>query len=189
MNNFIPDTNRFALAAPPRHFLQRLAEFDPSLVIIPSRQSPVYRLAQRRPLKLPEKMVNEAIFNESDTKMMASYGLIPVTTILSSIEWSDPFIFVELERRCPHRMGGADAATALVEEQEAKDELRKQAHNDEMLNYLAKDSWGMYNKHLGLRSHAFINSRVKTRREIVGGKSAALSIKNARQGHTSRFVA
>jgi len=187
VTNYLPDLNRFALAGPPAWFLKKLWEFDSSLVIIPSRQTCVYRLAQRRPLKLPDKMVNESLFKESDTKMLASYGLIPVTSIIPTIEWADPYIFLELERRAPHRMGGADKAIEAVEQQEQKNELLKRAKTDEMLNYLAKDAWGMYNKNLGTRSHMYIP---KTRQDIVGGsKAPSFRVKQATPQGGSLFVA
>ena len=45
MRNWIEDENRFKLSGPPKWFLQRLKDFDPSLVILPSRQKMAYRLA------------------------------------------------------------------------------------------------------------------------------------------------
>lgn len=155
MQNFIPDTNRFALPAPPDWFLKKLYEFDSSLVIVPSRQSPVYRLAQRRQLLLPEKLVNDALFKESDTKMLASYSLIPVTTIMPTIVWSDPYIFVELNNRAPHRLGGAEAVNRQLEAEDAKHELDTQFKTNQMLDDTAKDAWGMYLKKIGLRSQMY----------------------------------
>lgn len=177
MTNWIPDTNRFALARPPQFFLQKLWEFDSSLVIIPSRQSPLYRLAQRRKLNLPEKMVNEALFNESDTKMLASYSVVPVTSILGTVNWHDPYLFVELHNRAPHRLGGADEVNRQLDIQDAKDELMKAAKQDEMLTYLGKDAWGLYNKNIGVRSHMYVP---RTKSAIVQkqfGRSAAIRIR------------
>lgn len=175
MNNWISDTNRFALGKPPQFFLDKLWEFDSSLVIIPSRQSPLYRLAQRRKLNLPEKMVNEALFNESDTKMLASYSLVPVTSILGTVNWHDPYLFVELHNRAPHRQGGADKVNAMLEERETRDDLLKAAKQDELLTYLGKDAWGLYNKNIGVRSHMYVP---RTRSSIVtGNKSAAIRIR------------
>jgi hypothetical protein len=174
MTNWIPDVNRFALAQPPQFFLSKLWEFDNSLVILPSRQSPVYRLAQRRKLNLPEKMVNEALFNESDTQLLASYSLVPVTSILGTVNWHDPYLFVELHNRAPHRQGGADKVNALLEDQDAKTELMKAAKQDELLTYLGKDAWGLYNKNIGVRSHMY---SPRTKADIVKprfGNSAAI---------------
>lgn len=175
MTNYIPDQNRFALAGPPTWFLRKLWEFDPSLVIVPSRQSCVYRLAQRRKLKLPEKMVHESLFKESDTRMLASYGLIPVTSIIPTIEWSDPYIFIELNNRAPHRLGGAEKAIEMLEANEAKQELNNKFQQDDMLSYLGKDAWRLYNKKIGTRTHMY--TPVTREAVVAGPKAPALRIR------------
>lgn len=156
MQNYLQDLNRFKLAAPPAWWLQKLWDFDASLVVVPSRQACIYRLAQRRPLQLRENMTNDALFNESDTKMLAQYSLIPVTTILANPNWSNPFMFEELRRRAPHRMGGAEQAARLVEAQEQQEADQKQADVDDITSQVAKDGWGMYQKKIGIRSHMYI---------------------------------
>lgn len=154
--NWIPDTNRFNLAGPPLWFQKKLFEFDASLVIIPSRQTCIYRLAQRRKLTLPDKMVNDSLFHESDTRMLAAYSLVPVTSVIPTIEWSDPYIFVELTNRAPWRQGGAEKVLQDMEAQEAKQEIDKQLKVDDHLKSLGKDAWGLYNKKIGTRSHMYI---------------------------------
>jgi hypothetical protein len=151
MINYIPDTNAFSLAGPPQWWLAKLWDFDSSLVVIPSRQTCLYRLAQRRKLNLPEHITNNALFNESDTRMLASYGLIPVTSILPTANWSNPYLFQELANRAPHRNGGAQKAADMMDEQDLKDEFDKRQQTDENLQYLAKDAWKYYNKKIGLR--------------------------------------
>lgn len=159
MTNYIPDTNRFHLAGPPSWWLAKLWDFDSSLVVIPSRQQCLYRLAQRRKLSLREDITNNALFNESDTRMLASYGLIPVTSILPTANWSNPYLFEELANRAPHRQGGADAAIRKVEDQELKDEFDKRQLTDEQLTYLSKDAWKYYNKKIGLRGTVDLGRR------------------------------
>jgi len=150
MKNYIPDVNRFKLAGPPKWFLAKLWEFDPSLVIVPSRQGFQYRLAQRRKLRLPEHIVNDSLWNQSDTQMLASYNLVPVTTIIATANWSNPYIFVELANRAPWRMGGADKVNAMLESQEKQDRIDIQAKVDEHLDYLSRDAWKLYRKKIGL---------------------------------------
>lgn len=146
MTNYIPDVNKFNLAGPPKHWLAKLWEFDPSLVVVPSRQDCVYRLAQRRKLNLPDHIVNDALFNESDTQMLASYSLVPVTTILSTANWSNPYLFVELANRAPHRMGGADKVINDIEGREAAEEMKRATETDAMLTEVARSGW-RYFKH------------------------------------------
>lgn len=148
--NYIPDVNRFNLAGPPRWFLRQLWAFDPSLVIVPSRQGFYYRLSQRRKLQLAEKIVNEALWQHSDTQMLAGYSLVPVTTIVATVNWSNPYIFVELANRAPWRQGGHEKVNARLDAQDQQDDLDKRAKTDEHLTYLGKDAWNLYRKKIGL---------------------------------------
>lgn len=154
--NYLPDQNKFHLAGPPVWWRLQLHDFDPSLVVVPSRQGHYYRLAQRKRLTLPERLTNDMLWQESDTKMLASYGLIPVTTIIATANWSNPFLFEELRRRAPHRLGGADKVIAQLEAQEAADAAQKAADTDARNTDIAKDAWGLYLKNIGTRSHMYI---------------------------------
>jgi len=164
--NYIPDVNPFKLAGPPAHFLRQLWDFDASLVVVPSRQGFYYRLSQRRIPKLTTQVVNDLLWRDSDTQMLASYNLVPVTTILATANWSNPFLFEELRRRAPWRMGGAQAVTQQLEDAEWKDELDKQTKTNEHLTSLGKDAWNLYNKKIGLRSHMY-SPKAPTRRRSI----------------------
>ena len=155
-NNYYPDVNKFKLAGPPDYWLRQLYEFDPSLVVIPSRQECIYRLCQRRKLNLPEHITNDILFKDSDTKMIASYSLVPVTTIIATANWGNPLMFDQLRRMAPHRNGGADKVINDIEDREWAEELDRRSKTDEMLNYQAKDAWGYYLMKLGVRSHMYI---------------------------------
>ena len=148
--NYIVDQNPFRLAGPPAYWLRQLWEFDSSLVVVPSRQGFYYRLAQRRKLRLPEHIVNEALFKESDTQMLASYGLVPVTTILATANWGNPLMFQELAERAPWRQGGADKINTMLEAREAAQEQKANETNDAMLTDLSRDGWKYYRKKIGL---------------------------------------
>ena len=181
--NYIKDQNRFSLAGPPPWFRAQLWQFDPSLVIVPSRQGFYYRLAQRRKLNLPEMMTNAALWAESDTKMLAEHSLVPVTTILATVNLSNPYLFVELTNRAPWRLGGAEKVNAMLDAHDQKVELDKRAKTDEHLTYLSKDAWKMYRKKIGLgRSwnitpeavKAPVGPRVPVTRDLVGFSRADL---------------
>lgn len=161
--NYVVDVNPFRLAGPPDHFLRSLWDFDNSLVVIPSRQGFFYRLAQRRKLTLTTKMINDLLFDQSDTKMLAKHGLVPVTTILATANWSNPFLFEELRRRAPWRLGGADQVITRLEAREQQDEIDKQSRTHEHLDSLGKDAWGLYNKKIGVRSHMYIPQKKVSR--------------------------
>lgn len=166
--NWIPDINRFRLAGPPQWFQAQLREFDDSLVVIPSRMGFYYRLAQRRKMRLSENVVNDILKEQADTAMLASYGLVPVTTILATVNWSNPFLFEELRRRAPWRLGGAEQVIKTLEDQEYQDKVDQFLKQDEKNDYVARDAWRYYQKKLGTRTHAF---HVKTpdRRPVPRG--------------------
>jgi hypothetical protein len=153
MNNYIPDVNSYKLAGPPSWWLRALWTFDDSLVVVPSRQGFYYRLAQRRKLNLTNDIINDALFNESDTKMLASYSLVPVTTIMATANWSNPTMFEQLRQRSVHRMGGAEKVDAMLKAQERKEQLDITVEQNALQNSLSKDAWNLYLKKIGLRSH------------------------------------
>lgn len=174
-NNWIPDINRFGLAGPPVWFQHRLWEYDPSLAVVPSRQGFYYRLGQRRQLKLPEKVINDVLKEQADTAMLARYGLIPVTTILATANWSNPLIFVELTRRAPWRMGGAKSYEERILAQERQEQINQAVKQDGDLTYLAKDAWRYYNKQIGTRSHLY-SPVTKAAPALTGNRAPSLVI-------------
>ena len=159
MTNWIPDTNRFKLAGPPVWFQKQLELFDPSLVIIPSRMGFYYRLAQRRKMNLTVNVINDVMKEQADTAMLASYGLVPVTTILATVNWGNPFLFEELRRRAPWMQGGAEVVNKKLDDQEYQEKVDKFIEQDEKNDYVARDAWRYYQKQIGLRTNAF---QVKT---------------------------
>ena len=166
LRNYIPDENKFKLAGPPSWWLTQLWDFDHSLVVVPSRQGFYYRLAQRRRLQLSEKMVNDALFKESDTKMLARYSLVPVTTILATANWSNPFLFVELANRAPWRLGGAAKVNAMLDAHSRQDALDTHLQTDAHLTDLARDGWQLYRNKIGLgRSYNIFPQRAAPPRQ------------------------
>lgn len=151
-SNYIKDTNRFQLAGPPSWFLRQLWEYDPSLVIVPSRMGFFYRLAQRRQLKLPESIINDVLKEQADTRMLAAYSLVPVTTILATVRWDSPLIFQDLTMKAPWRMCGAEKYEQELLRREKQEFFEKREKQDEHLGYLAKDAWRFYQKKIGVRT-------------------------------------
>lgn len=148
MNNYIVDHNKFKLSGPPSWWLRKLWDFDSSLVVVPSRQDCVYRLAQRRKLNLPEHVTNDVLFKQSDTQMLASYSLVPVTTILATANWSNPLMWKDLNDRAPHRLGGAEKVIKDLEDAELSAEIKKNVEIDDMLTRTAKSGWKYYKEKL-----------------------------------------
>jgi hypothetical protein len=154
MKNYIHDVNPFNLAGPPQWWLQKLWEFDESLVVIPSKQDFVYRMAQRRPPDPKAKLVGD-LAQDSDSRMMAQYGLIPVTTINATARWDNPLMWKDLAERCPWRMGGWDKYEAIMDAKEQEQELKKAAVTDDRNTQVAKDGWRYYQKKAGFRSQMY----------------------------------
>ena len=177
MDNFIRGDNPFHLAGPPAWWMKRLWDFDPSLVVIPSVQGFHYRICQRRPLDEKVKLVND-ISREGDSLMLAQFGLVPVTTLLSTARWDNPLMWNDLAERAPWRQGGAEAYIKKVEGIEAEKQLKINLENSERNTYLAKDAWKMYQIKTGRRL-GLIGSNKVTHAERPSAQSAALKIVDA----------
>lgn len=175
MNNYIHDVNPFNLAGPPKWWLQKLWEFDNSLVVIPSKQDFVYRMAQRRPPDPKAKLVGD-LAQDSDSRMMAQYGLIPVTTINATARWDNPLMWEDLRMRCPWRMGGWEQYEKAMDEIEQKKEMEKAAIADDRNTLIAKDGWKYYQKKAGFRSQMW-SPTVKNKRDTERMKSPQIVIK------------
>lgn len=154
MANFLKDRNRFNLAPPPPWWLAKLTEFDDSLVVVPSRMVPLFRLGQRRPPDLKVNLVH-SIHADSDSKMLASYGLVPVTTIVGNAKWDNPVMWEDLRQRSPSRMGGAEKFEQALYTKELRAKLKKAKATDDMITQLSRDGWGMYQKRIGLRNQMY----------------------------------
>lgn len=160
--NYLVAENPFSLGGPPAYWLKALYEFDPSLVVMPSRLGFFYRVCQRRRPNFTTKLVNDIVKDDLDARMLAARNLVPVTTLLATANWGNyPLHFEELRRRSPHMMGGAAKVIQDVEAADRQQELDKALQTDESLTSLSKDAWGLYLKKIGLRSHMWIPSTAK----------------------------
>ena len=148
--NYIEGPNPFRLSGPPQWWMQKLWDFDQSLAVVPSVQGFHYRIAQRRPLDRKAKLVND-ISLDGDSKILAQYGLIPVTTLLATARWDNPLMWNDLAERAPWRQGGAEAYEAKINEIEQRKSLKTAELINDRNTYLAKDAWKMYQIKTGTR--------------------------------------
>lgn len=111
--NFLAGENPFGLAAPPTWFLSSMWTFDPCLVIFPSKEEPLYRLARRVEHGAPPLTF---MAKRPDTKMFWQHKLVPVTSILPSpwVQWS-PVLLSDLASRDIRRQGGHKKAAQALE--------------------------------------------------------------------------
>jgi hypothetical protein len=120
--NFIVEQNPFGLASPPTWFLEEMWKFDPCLVIFPSKEEAVYRLARRVEHGSPLLTIAKG---RPDTTVFWKHRLVPVTSILPSpyVHWS-PVLLADLAKRDIRRQGGykkaADALDALDDAEDSK---------------------------------------------------------------------
>lgn len=150
MDNYLIGPNPFYLAGPPASWLQKLWEFDNSLVVVPSVQGFHYRICQRRPLDPKAKLVND-VAREGDSLIMAQYGLVPVTTLLATAKWDNPLMWNDLAERAPWRQGGAKAYEAKLDAIEKAKKLDIALKQADMTNILARDAYKMYQIKKGTR--------------------------------------
>lgn len=124
--NFIVEENPFGLASPPNWFLEEMWKFDPCLVIFPSKEEGLYRLARRAehgPAILT--LVADPKKRRPDTTMFWKHKLVPVTSILPApyVHWS-PVLLADLAARDIRRQGGykkaADRLDAIDDAAESK---------------------------------------------------------------------
>jgi hypothetical protein len=101
--NWLPDRNRFNLPMPPLKALQKLYDFDPMLVLVPSRMNPpkgekAGYLLCRRALH-SAGLGKEALMENKhpDTWMCQENSLVPIAPLRSK---SGLFIFGDQDMEC-----------------------------------------------------------------------------------------
>lgn len=137
--NFLVDENPFGLAAPPTWFLEEMWKFDPNLVIFPSKEEAVYRLARRVEHGAP---ILSVMKHRPDTKMFWKHRLVPVTSIMPSpfVHWS-PLLLKDLAERDIRRQGGyKKVADRLDAEDEEKRSISHASIEDGAM-IRARASW------------------------------------------------
>ena len=133
MQNFIPDVIGFHLAPPPAWRLRELYEFDPSLVIIPSREQPYLIVAQRRPFNA--KRIEPTLMRP-DEAMLRAHGLIFVTNLVSVTggwNWSAPSsdLRPHLAMRAPHRLGGFEHVDRALNNQDEAERMARRRSREQ----------------------------------------------------------
>ena len=154
MVNYIRDRNRFHLSAPPPWIQQQLFDFDPLLVIIPSRQLACFHLARRSKVTLSPDLL---LCAENDTKMLAEHGLVPVTKIIrNGLSWNLDAILSGLRARDIWAHGGAEK---VADAEDAADKLERQRilnSGRADMDHRARDAWRSYQARTGQRTRPTI---------------------------------
>jgi hypothetical protein len=141
MVNFIADVNKWKLPEPPEWFLKRLYDFDPMLVLVPSRvkalgESPAYLLCRRRQHSAGLGDVAMLDNKHPDTNMCYGLGVVPIAplrfkkNVNQFTEAACESLLKELRAR--DTWAQADAAggvDALVDRIEAQEDAAKRAQS------------------------------------------------------------
>lgn len=167
---WVPDLNRFSLAAPPDWFLRALHEYDNRLFLVPSRQEPRYRLAwrSRRQPGAGLKGTKLTDFDHSpDTLMLYALRAFPVMSIEPYVTWNLDLIGI-IKSRDVWAAGGADKAADALDEADRQREAKIDAQNDDRLDQAA---------HMAFKSKGY---REGTRVSMRGKRSTPTGHKRAR---------
>jgi hypothetical protein len=150
--NYIRDLNRWHLSAPPAWWQQQLFDFDPLLVLIPSRQFPFYRLTRRSRVKIDPNHI-WSVAHEADTHMMAQYSVVPVTTVIRhGGAWQIDNILRELRARDVWSNGGAEKIANALDEKDEKDRQKVRAQIRSDMDHRSRDAWRSYQARTGQRT-------------------------------------
>ncbi|HDZ43059.1 MAG TPA: hypothetical protein ENH80_03860 [Phycisphaerae bacterium] len=153
--NYVGAPNPYQLAGPPAWWLQELAIFDSDLVVIPSQQQPVYRLARRvrrgKGLLASHLPQVKDFMPQPDTLQMHALRVVPVTTILPGSVWGT-HIFSILRSRDTWRVGGGDKAADLMDEADRQKRQRQRQGWHDDGGAVAADMFKSYSYRAGSRT-------------------------------------
>lgn len=157
MTNWIQDTNKFLLPAPPQWWLIRLRDFDSQLVVFPSRLRRAYILARRRnqTLRRPKlvKLDGDLLKQTAgdDGQVLAQNDLVFVDQIIGWGGFTTK-IFSQLRARDTWRVGGGDKYADLLETQEAHAATQKRKSWLDDIEHRAGDAYRSYQARTGQRN-------------------------------------
>ena len=150
---FVPDNPR--MEVPPAWFLARLHDYDPDLVMLPSRARPfAYVLARRARLSrgLTDKAFDQTI-TQPDTRMCFQYGLVPVCLLFKHGPiWDADTVLRRLAARDTWRNGGGDALADKLEAEEAQAKIDRDAALKDRFRALSREAWKSLQYRTGQRT-------------------------------------
>jgi hypothetical protein len=177
--------NRFGLEKPPDWWLQKLHDFDSMLVVIPSRQQPLYRIARRR--QFSKGLGTGALLDNSrDTAMLAHYALVPVTTMIRYAQaWDADSVIQKLKDRDTWALSGgpmsgrsaqerADRVANAIEAHEQEQDKRTREGMRADLDYRSRDAWRSYQARTGQRSRPTTQDGTRNRPSSGSTPQAAM---------------
>lgn len=168
LGNWIADTNRFKLPAPPGWFLKRLFDHDALLVIIPSRikvegEPPGYLLCRRRVTSAGLGDVAMLDNKHPDTNMCYVHGVVPIAPLRFNngartfTAAACDSLIRDLKARDTWAISGgpqgdADKVWQAVEDAEAAQAALDKANMRDMFYHMARDAWRSLKARTGQRN-------------------------------------
>lgn len=147
--------NPFNLPTPTVGWLKPIAEYDPELRIVPSQQSPVYRLmrtARRTGATNAKLWRDKGVQMNPDTQTAFALHLVPITTLTGDAVRQPPEHVVQwLKDHDITAHGGADKVVDQIEARERKTEQAIDDHNRDEVRQRSRASYIGYQYRTGAR--------------------------------------
>ena len=115
--------NPFNLVGPPAWFLAQMHAQDADLVVFPSQEEAVYRIARKVPHGHRTGFSFAFMQKRPDTQTYVQHGLAPVTSLLPFVQWG-PVVLSDLAEMDMQRFGGAEKVADLLDRRDQDEELR-----------------------------------------------------------------
>lgn len=162
--NWVADTNRFNLEAPPDWFLVELHNFDAALVVIPSRFTRRYLLARKRQYTAGLGDVAMLDNRHPDTNMLYTHNLLPVSHLNFTGTWATKTLFEQLRRRDTWAVTGGptsmlrdageklEALANAVDDADRAVEAKRKRILREDFYHRGRDAWRSLQARIGTRN-------------------------------------
>jgi hypothetical protein len=147
---YIADNTR--VPVPPDYFVQRLADYDSDLRLLPSRHTPhAYVIARVMRFSSWSKAQVDAT-TQPDTLLCMAHGLIPVCLMYQfGDRWNADTVLVKLKSRDLWAHGGADKVADMLEAQEADEKTKRDKTVRDEIWDRSGDAWRSYQARTGQR--------------------------------------
>jgi hypothetical protein len=155
MRNYLETENPFNLAKPPESFLRDLFAYDDKIVIFPSKKEPVYRFCRRASGNTFWQRFDRS---HPDSAICLTFRLIPLKAILPSPTWGQTLIS-QIAACDIQRVGGGQAASELLEQQEELEERRQLVSQNDECDARSAEAYKGLKAQLGERIHLGTRTR------------------------------
>lgn len=166
--NWIPDSNRWGLPTPPSWFLQRLFDFDPLLVLVPSRKKvkkerPAYLLCRHRQYSAGLGDVAMMDNKHPDTNMCVALGVVPIAPLRFKQNQTNftqqglESLLADLRSRDTWAvtggpMGNADALVDAIEDAENREKQKQHRNLWDSFYHRGRDAYRSLTARVGRRN-------------------------------------